>query len=299
MGVFLLGLKELALLVPAQSVVISALELIRNPTDAFFSICIIVVPLLTLNGVFSLIDMAGIESGVGRLLRGLGVRNRLVRDSFRAIVLIYSAYWAGSQSGWQQFQLAATETSSNPLPNVVDTVLGLAIGLAVEMGVASAQTPCIDARPSGLIDATLTFLAGDGRSVTRMSMVLRNFDPASNILTIDDGGQIQHLNLNEWSRNHIGLQGPPPMVQAPMPIGTAILNSLGQKYKLSTMKIVDGLVSFGDCQNPSGPGEIRFGGELAFDAQSDALVVNGTFWRYEMPSGGSTINPGIRKGGIP
>src|ERR1700730_4198985 len=123
MGVFLLGLKELALLVPAQSVVISALELIRNPTDAFFSICIIVVPLLALNGVFSLIDMAEIESGVGRLLRGLGMRNRLVRDSFRAIVLIYSAYWAGSRSGWQQFQLAVTETNSNPLPKVVAVVM--------------------------------------------------------------------------------------------------------------------------------------------------------------------------------
>jgi len=144
-------------------------------------------------------------------------------------------------------------------------VLGLAIGLAVATGGVSAQTPCIDARPSGLSGATLTFLSGNGRSVTRTGVVLLNFDPVSNILTINDGGQIQRLNLNEWTRALIGLQEPPPpQVQMSIPIGTPILNSSRQQYKLSTMKVADGLVYFGDCQNPSGPGEIRFGGELAF-----------------------------------
>jgi hypothetical protein len=149
-----------------------------------------------------------------------------------------------------------------------------------------------------LVGATLTFIAGAQRSVTRTGVVLQAFDPMSSILTINDGGQMHQLNLSEWTRVLVTLQQPSPTVQAPMPLGMPITSVSGQQYKLSTMNVLDGVVSFGDCQSPSGPGEIRFGGELAFDPQNDTLVISGTFWRYEFPSGPAG-NPGVSKGGIP
>lgn len=51
-------------------------------------------------------------------LAGLGLDNRLVTDALRAAVLIYAAYWAGSQSGWEKYRIHITGSATNPLPTV-------------------------------------------------------------------------------------------------------------------------------------------------------------------------------------
>lgn len=121
------GLKDLAFEAPLQSLAISALELIRNPSDALFSFLVVVIPLLALNGLLTLI--ASTAAGAGRLAvparwvqRGCALDNRLVTDALIAVVLIYSAYWAGSQSGWEKFRVHVTEAAANPLPAVTAIV---------------------------------------------------------------------------------------------------------------------------------------------------------------------------------
>jgi hypothetical protein len=107
------GLRDLALQVPAQSIAINALELIRTPRDAVVTFSIVVLPFVALNvALFLLVRY------LPRSARSLGLENRLVSDSLRAIVLIYSAYWAGSQSGWEKFKAHVVESASNTLPTV-------------------------------------------------------------------------------------------------------------------------------------------------------------------------------------
>jgi hypothetical protein len=110
------GLRELALQGPVSSVAINALELIRTPQNAVVSFCIAVIPLLMLNAALVLL---------GRFLphssRFLGLENRLVSDSLRAVVLIYSAYWAGSVTGWEKFRAHVNESTST-LPTVTAVV---------------------------------------------------------------------------------------------------------------------------------------------------------------------------------
>ncbi len=182
--------------------------------------------------------------------------------------------------------------------NVWGLILLMTIGLAT--GSASAQTPCIDARPSGMLPASITFVASDGRSNTRTGAVLLGFEAASNTLIVSDSGPVQRLSLRDWTRIHILLQEPDPVVQMPIPVLTPISTLVHQKYRLSTMRIAGGVVQFGDCHTEkTAAGGIRFRGELTFDTKNDALTINGTFVRYEMRGRGSSINPGIRKGGVP
>jgi hypothetical protein len=107
------GLRDLALQAPTQSIAISALELIRTPRDALFTLAVVVLPFLTLNALLTFLP---------RLLPQasslLGFENRLVADALRAVVLIYSAFWAGSQSGWAKFSSHVVENAGNTLPTV-------------------------------------------------------------------------------------------------------------------------------------------------------------------------------------
>lgn len=118
------GLKDLALEIPLQSLAISALELIRNPSNALFTFSVVVVPLVALNVLLTLVEGGTrlqnktLASAVAWTRHGLGLDNRLVTDALRAAVLIYAAYWAGSQSGWEKYRVHITESDTNPLPVV-------------------------------------------------------------------------------------------------------------------------------------------------------------------------------------
>jgi hypothetical protein len=107
------GLRDLALQAPVQSIAVSALELVRTPRDALWTFCIVVGPLLLLNAALYLLARYFPQSS-----SFLGLKSRLGLDSLRAIVLIYSAYWAGSESGWKKFEAQITETRGNTLPTV-------------------------------------------------------------------------------------------------------------------------------------------------------------------------------------
>src|SRR5579871_1890846 len=50
------GLKDLALAIPVQSVLLGALELIRTPSDALFTICVVALPLVVLNSILLVLD---------------------------------------------------------------------------------------------------------------------------------------------------------------------------------------------------------------------------------------------------
>lgn len=177
--------------------------------------------------------------------------------------------------------------------------LGLAVGLALTAGAAAAQAPCIDTRPVGFLgyDTTLTFHARDGRTITRHDLLLRDYDPAKKKLTIEEPLQNRSISLDEWTMLTVTLQRPQMSVQAAFGPGTQMQKLEKRKFSLRSMKVDDGIISFGDCTVMSGAGrseQVKFDGHLKFDTATDTLTVDGTYWRISAspPSSG---NPGAKK----
>lgn len=118
------GLKDLAMQAPVQSIAIGALELIRTPREAGRSLLIVGLPMAALGLLLALArELAARHPGVAakwpwRMLLGLVLDNALLADIARAIVLIYAAYWAGSEAGLQKFLAHVAESPDNPLPRV-------------------------------------------------------------------------------------------------------------------------------------------------------------------------------------
>lgn len=178
--------------------------------------------------------------------------------------------------------------------------LGLAVGLTFVAGAAAAQTPCIDARPvefSGY-ETVLTFHASDGRTITRYDLLLRNYDPARNMLTVEELLQNRSISLDEWKMLTVKLQRSQQMpVQTSIGPRTEMLKLENQKFSLRSMKVADGIISFGGCAVRSGAGrdaKVKFDGKLRFDTASDTLTVDGTYWEIS-PRSASSRNPGFEK----
>ena len=149
---------------------LGALELIRAPSDALFTFGVVALPLLGLNAILILLnrfrDWGDIHkvAAIGKALRGLGLESRLVTDALRAIVLIYSAYWAGSQSGFEKFRMHVTETRANSLPTVTAVVLNDSHGNALPFGCRPADwdKPAPASKPPTIIGAPGALTALDG-----------------------------------------------------------------------------------------------------------------------------------------
>jgi hypothetical protein len=118
------GLKDLAIQAPVQSIAISALELIRTPSEAWRSLLIVGVPMAVLSLLISLIQrltsryQTVMKHWPWSALISMVIENQLVIDIVRAIVLIYAAFWAGSEAGYQKFMVHIIESPANTLPTV-------------------------------------------------------------------------------------------------------------------------------------------------------------------------------------
>lgn len=117
------GLQDLALNSPAQSITISALELVRRPEDAAASIGVVAVPLVLLGALVKLLRRfaRGHSAGPLRLLRkslAAIVDAPIVLDLARVGVLVYAAYMAGSMAGVKKFESHVVESAANSLPRV-------------------------------------------------------------------------------------------------------------------------------------------------------------------------------------
>ena len=119
------GLKDLAIQAPVQALAISALELIRTPAEAWSTLLIVALPMFVLSFTIAALQRLGASSSQHSRLRALAtwsVSSPLMLDSARAVVLLYTAYWAGSEAGLRKFLTHVVESPANSLPKV--TVAG-------------------------------------------------------------------------------------------------------------------------------------------------------------------------------
>ena len=119
------GLKDLAIQAPVQALAISALELIRTPAEAWSTLLIVALPMFVLSFTIAALQRLGASSSQHSRLRALAtwsVSSPLMLDSARAVVLLYTAYWAGSEAGLRKFLTHVVESPENSLPKV--TVAG-------------------------------------------------------------------------------------------------------------------------------------------------------------------------------
>jgi hypothetical protein len=113
------GLKDLAGQVSGQSIAIASLELIRTPRTAAISLGTIALPLMLLKAALVLCEKVRprLPLRVRQALTTMGDTALLV-DVLTALVLFYSAYWAGSKAGYAKFEMQVSERPDNTLPVV-------------------------------------------------------------------------------------------------------------------------------------------------------------------------------------
>ena len=155
------GLRDIVFDMPVQSVLIGAIELIRDPAQAARSALIVVGPVLVLVLLYRLLLRAA-ASRRGWLARpagwasGLfGLSSPVVRDVIVALVLVFSAMMAGSLAGYETFRSHMDSSFRNPLRPV-------AVVLAPTADATETPIGC-DPR-SGVP----VVLAGGARMVTRL-----------------------------------------------------------------------------------------------------------------------------------
>jgi hypothetical protein len=171
------------------------------------------------------------------------------------------------------------------------------LGLAsfVMPGIGNTTVPCIDARPASLTGPPVfTFYRSDGASIRRQTAILESFDTNTNTLSVNDVGELRALRLNEWTSLDIALQIFTSPSQLAPPEMTELLKLRNAKYSLASMKILERIITYGDCATTVPNGEVRFQGKLSFDEANNSLIVDGIFFKFERWSGGP-INPGIKK----
>jgi hypothetical protein len=177
-------------------------------------------------------------------------------------------------------------------------LLGLANSATA--GIGHATVPCIDAHP-GLTGAPIfTFYRRDGTSIRRSNAMLEGFDTQAYKLLVNDAGERRALDLAEWGSIEITLRTINPTAQLAPPQMSELLKLSNAKYPLSSMKILDHVISYGDCSAtiPSIQ-EVKFQGKLLFNKADDGLIVDGTFYKVVQPSPSllnpRTYNPGIKR----
>jgi hypothetical protein len=115
------GLKDLAIQVPVQAIAISALELIRTPAEAWRTLLIVGLPMVVLSVAIAALQRLGASPSQyarSRALAAWSVSSPFLLDSVRAVVLLYAAYWAGSEAGVRKFLAHVVESPANSLPKV-------------------------------------------------------------------------------------------------------------------------------------------------------------------------------------
>lgn len=119
------GVQHIVFKLNFQSFLITAIELIRDPSHLLLSVPVIVISLILINTAIRLITVAANAPGRRKLNktaatvnRLLGLENSLVVDTIRAVVILYVTYMLSSHVGYTAFQRHIVNSPENTLPAV-------------------------------------------------------------------------------------------------------------------------------------------------------------------------------------
>jgi len=123
------GVQHLVFKLNFQSFLITAIELIREPNNLLLSLIFIVIPFILLNHILGLISRAAdtesdsLPKRLANLFATIfGLRNILVVDSIRALVLLYMVFMLSSEVGYRAFKRDVINSPNNALPSVTAIV---------------------------------------------------------------------------------------------------------------------------------------------------------------------------------
>jgi len=119
------GAQHIVFSLSFPSILITAMELVKQPGNLLLSFLVILCPLILLNSVVGHITQAGrsaestpLNKGARVCTRLLALDSPLVVDSLRAALLLYTTYMLSSQAGYAAFKQHSVNSPGNPLPAV-------------------------------------------------------------------------------------------------------------------------------------------------------------------------------------
>jgi hypothetical protein len=117
------GVQHLVFTLNFQSFLIAAMEMIRDPRDLLMTVFALAVALNVTNLLIFVLRKDRQHAGlfgkaVAYLGRYLGLRNALVTDSIRAVVIVYVIYVLSSSMGYARFREHVVNSPANSLPVV-------------------------------------------------------------------------------------------------------------------------------------------------------------------------------------
>lgn len=114
------GMHHIVYETSIQFILVTAIELIRTPSNAAELLVRVAIPMLALTGALRILLTKRIQNttfGVS-FASVLGLRSALVVDSIRAAILVYTVYGFGQDVGYRLYKAHVIESPSNPLPAV-------------------------------------------------------------------------------------------------------------------------------------------------------------------------------------
>jgi hypothetical protein len=149
------GLEHLARQLPALSTAIAAFEIVRDFSDAFYAIALIVIPQFLLGLVsrfgerFSMSTVPALRTPAVAVATVLDAGDGLVRNAIAAFLLVDAAAFAGAYAGTHAYRTLAIE-DRNALPRVTLLFTNGEMPIACEQHDGLSAPPAA-AKPNALI----------------------------------------------------------------------------------------------------------------------------------------------------
>lgn len=119
------GIPHLIFQLPFQSFLITAIELVREPTNMGLVFLFIILPVILLNGLISAVRRLSqtarspyVRKTATVITRLFGLDSSLVVDGLRAFLIVYTTFMVSSNIGYKTFIRHTVDSPQNPLPPV-------------------------------------------------------------------------------------------------------------------------------------------------------------------------------------